>query len=336
VSAHDAGRQVFFSILPDMAEPATPGDGFVTLPITIKPLPSYPVETTHYIYIRRNAKIITAQDTRSVFLSNVPVDSTEAHIRAVFTSLVGAGRFESVTFEDERRTAAAASSIEPTQAARLAVHAKKRKRDEEEEAKRAQEEAAAQMPSTWTRPLRRSGSSAVALLADEKSVDTVLKAVKKLSGSSKSKNYPVWGDGVGKDKVPPLGLPWLKAHNKLSYPGNEVMQSVVDAYFAVYNRKEAEAADLAKRMRNEPDEDGFITVTRGGRNAPARTAEAEEAKRKMLERQQRKKDETQNFYRWQLREKKKAEQEKFLRGFEEDKIRLRAMREKRGKFRPDE
>ncbi|ORY68674.1 ribosomal RNA-processing protein 7-domain-containing protein [Pseudomassariella vexata] len=311
-----------------MAEPTSSGDSFSVLPISIPPLPSFPFPATHHVFLRRNAKILTAEDSRSLFLVNVPVDSTEAHFRAVFASLVGAGRFEGITFEHDKR--ATNSSIEPAQAARLAAHSKKRKR-EDEEAQRAQEEAAAQLPPAWSRPLHRSGSSAVVLLADEKSVESVLKAVKKLQ---KSKKFPVWGEGVG-DKAPPLGPQWLKAHNKLSYPGSDAMQASVDAYFTLYNKKEVEAADLAKRMRNEPDEDGFITVTRGGRIAPAKQAEAEEAKRRMLEREQKKRDATQNFYRFQLREKKKAEQAAFLNRFQEDKEKLRMMRERRGNFRPD-
>ncbi|KAI0134139.1 ribosomal RNA-processing protein 7-domain-containing protein [Xylariales sp. AK1849] len=300
---------------------------FSVLSISIPPLPSYPVQTTHYVYLRRNAKIVTPNDTRSLYLVNVPVDSTEAHFRAVFTSLVGAGMFEGITFERDAK--AAKSSHEPAQAVKLAAM-RKRKR-EDLEAQNKKDEAASQMPEVWTRPLHRSGSTAIVLLADEKSVDLVLKAVKKLQ---KSKKYPTWGEGVG-DKAPPLGPQWLKTHNKMSYPGNDAMQAMVDAYFTAYNRKEADAAQLAKAMQNEPDEDGFITVTRGGRTAPASQAEAEEAKRKMLERQQKKKDETQNFYRWQLRDKKKAEQAEFLKRFEEDKFKLRAMREKRRKIQPD-
>ncbi|KAI1186171.1 ribosomal RNA-processing protein 7-domain-containing protein [Nemania serpens] len=312
--------------MPD--KPASSED-FSTLPITIPPLPSYPVHATHYIYMRRNApKIATPNDSRSLYLANVPADSTEAHFRALFSSLVGAGRFESITFDQDRNSAKA--SHEPAQAERLAKHHKKRKREDEELQHRREEEAA-ELPATWTRDLHRSGSSAIALLADEKSVDSVLKAVGKLK---KSKKYPTWGEGVKVD-TPAFGAQWLKGHNKLSYPGNDVVQAVVDAYFTVFNRKEEEAQQLAKRLRNEPDEDGFVMVTRGGRNAPARRDEAEEAKQKMLDKQQKKKDETQDFYRFQLRERRKAEQMELLRKFDEDRKKVQAMREKRGKFRPE-
>ncbi|CAJ2502403.1 Uu.00g097970.m01.CDS01 [Anthostomella pinea] len=312
-----------------MAEMPTSSEDFATLPVSIPPLPSYPVQATHYLYLRRNApRIATANDSRCLFLANVPVDSTEPHFRALFANLVGAGRFESITFEQDRKVAK--TSHEPAQAERLAKMHKKRKR-EDEELQHKREEAAAELPDTWTRQLHRSGSSAVALLADEKSVEAVLKAVRKLK---KSKKYPVWGEGV-KDKAPPLGSLWLKAHNKMSYPGNDVVQDVMDAYFTVFNRKEEEANQLAKRLRNEPDEDGFVTVTRGGRSAPANRDEAEEAKQRMLDKQKKKQDDMQDFYRFQLRERRKAEQADMLRRFDEDRKKVQAMKEKRGKFRPE-
>ncbi|KAI0012702.1 ribosomal RNA-processing protein 7-domain-containing protein [Xylariaceae sp. FL0662B] len=308
---------------------STSSDEFSVLPISIPPLPSFPVQAIHYLYLRRNApKIATANDSRSLFLANIPCDSTEAHFRALFANLVGAGRFESANLDRSKK---ALSSHEPAQATRLAAHHKKRKRADEE-LQNLKEELAAELPDTWTRQVYRSGSSAVALFADEKSIELVLKAVKKLK---KSKNLPVWGEGVN-GRVPPLGSQWLKAHNVMSYPGNDVVQATMDAYFTTFNRKEQEAIQLAKRLRHEPDEDGFVTVARGGgRSAPARRDEAEDAKQKMLEKQQKKKDNTQDFYRFQMRERRKAEQAELLKRFDEDKKKVMAMKEKRSKFRPE-
>lgn len=308
--------------------PKTIGE-FSVLPLSIPPLPSYPRTTTHYAYVRRHApNHPTPDDDRSLFVTNVPVDSTEPHFRAIISTLAGNGRFESISFEADRREKPV--SLEPAQAARLAaIASRKRKRDESDS--EDEEEQVARLPPTWTRQLHRSGSTAVIVLADEKSVDLVLKAIAKVH---KTKKYPVWGEGV-QDKVPQLGVPWIQAHNKLSFPPTEILQQSVDAFFAVFNRKEKEAAELAKRLRNEPDEDGFVTVTRGGRSAPARRDEAEEARKKMLEREQKKKEELTNFYRFQLREKKKAEQAELIKKFDEDRKKVQAMKQKRGKFRPE-
>jgi ribosomal RNA-processing protein 7 len=312
--------------------PKTIGD-FSVLPLSIPPLPSYPHTTTHYVYARRHApNRPTPDDERSLFVTNVPVDSTEPHFRAIIATLAGNGKFESISFEADRREKPV--SIEPGQAARLAAAAsRKRKRDDSDSESEDEEEQVARLPPTWTRELHRSGSTAVIVLADEKSVDIVLKAIAKVH---KSKKYPVWGEGV-KEKVPPLGAHWIQAHNnKLSFPPADILQQSVDVFFAVFNRKEKEAAEMAKRMRNEPDEDGFVTVTRGAsRAAPARRDEAEEARRRMLERERKQKEELTNFYRFQLRERKKAEQAELIKKFDEDRRKVRAMTQKRGKFRPE-
>jgi len=310
--------------------PATIGD-FSVLPISIPPLPAFPKAVLHFAYVSRSSsKLPTAEDARRLFITNIPVDSTQAHFRALFVSLVGAGRFESIAFQDERKKSLPAEGLQPAQATKLAAHSTKRKRDDVE-AEAAKEEEAARMPEPWNRQLRRSGSTAVALLADAASVELVLKAVAK---AHKTKKYPVWGKGLS-DATPPLGFQWLLEHNRLSYPDRAALQAGVDAFFTVFNRKEQEAAQLAKRLRNEPDEDGFVTVTRGGRKDPAGRQEAEEARRKMLAKEEKKKSELTNFYRFQMREKKKEEQAELLRKFAEDRRKVSAMREKRGKFQPE-
>ncbi|KAI3539521.1 MOSC domain-containing protein [Colletotrichum abscissum] len=332
LSCVSRGRQHFFALSRSPANMSTAesqGDGFLLLPVKLPALPSCPITALHEIRVRRNApRIPTEIDDRSLFLKNVPVDSTEAHFRQVFSALVGPGRFESIAFEDDRKNAAA---VDPVNAAKIMGLGKKRKRGEQEAEERAREEEIARLPETWTRRLRKSGSSAIALFADEKSVELVLKAIRK---ANKTTKFPVWGQGVSEDE-PELGSEWVSAHIQLSRCDKAATQKSVHAFFNVFNRKEKEAAEMAKRLRNEPDEDGFVTVVRGGRVAPANKNEAEEARQKMIDRASKKKDETTDFYRFQLRERRKAEQAAMLKRFDEDKKKVDAMKEKRGKFRPE-
>ncbi|KAI2770770.1 ribosomal RNA-processing protein 7-domain-containing protein [Daldinia loculata] len=312
-----------------MLRTSTATEEFTELPISIPPLPSFPVEAIHSTYLRRNTpKIPTPNDSRSLFIANVPCDSTVEHFRALFASLVGPGKFETITFEHDKKPLW--PTHEPAQATRLAAHGKRKR--EEEEMQHVEIKARAALPPTWSRKVYPSGSSAVALFADEKSAGLVLKAAKKLK---KPKHYPVWGKGVRDSDNAPLGSQWLINHNILAFPDKDEVQASTDAYFTLFNKMEKEARQLAKRLRNEPDEDGFVTVTRGGRAAPARRDEAEEARQKMIEREQKKKDEMTNFYRFQMREKRKAEQTDMLQRFEEDKKKVQAMKEKRGRFRPE-
>ncbi|KAM0526389.1 hypothetical protein ACHAPS_003842 [Verticillium nonalfalfae] len=304
-------------------------DGFTVFPIQMPAVPSCPITAIHEIRLRRNTpKIPTAIDGRSLFLKNIPVDASEAHFRAVFSHLVGPGRFESIAFEGERRRRL---ELNPASAAKISALVKKRKRDEQELEEHAREEESALLPETWTRRIHKSGGSAIVLMADEKSVDQVLKAI----GKTKKKNkMPVWGEGVASD-TPELGAPWVAAHLQLSRADKAATQKSVHAFFNVFNRKEKEAAETAKRLRNEPDEDGFVTVTRGGRATPATKNEAEAARQKMVDRAAKKKDETKDFYRFQLRERRKAEQALLLKKFDEDRQKVLAMKEKRGNFRPE-
>ena len=312
-----------------MAPLDTSSDEFAILHIRMPSTAAFPFEAIHEVRIRRNApKNPTENDSRSLFLKNVPADSTAPHFRAVFADLVGAGRFEGIVFEDEAKSALA---VDPAQALKLTGFAKKRKRGDIEIEERVKEEEASRLPEIWTRRIHRSSSTAVVLLADEKSVQLVLKAISKIQ---KTKKYPVWGEGLA-DEVSIMGSSWVASHLQLSRADKATTQKTVHAFFNAFNRKEKEAAELAKRLRNEPDEDGFVTVTRGGRTGPASRNEAEQAKQRMLDKQSKKKSEMTDFYRFQLRERRKAEQAALLRRFQEDRRKVNAMREKRGKFRPE-
>ena len=89
---------------------------------------------------------------------------------------------------------------------------------------------------------------------------------------------------------------------------------------------EAEAAKTRRlaRQRQEPDEDGFFTVTRGGRTGPAKQDAAMEA----AERQKKKQKSLEDFYRFQTREKRKARAGELVKKFEEDKEKVRRMKER--------
>lgn len=316
-----------------MAPMEAANEQFVILPIRMPSCPSFPKSVVHEVRIRRNApKIATVNDSRSLFLKNVPSDSTEQHFRSLFTQLVGAGRFEGITFEGET-SSRAAESFDPAQAIKINTIAKKRKRDELDLEEQEKEIEGMRLPDIWTRRVLQSGSTAVVLLADDKSVQLVLKAIAK---ANKTKKFPVWEDDESPLRgVAPLGVPWISAHLRDSRVDKAVARRSVHAFFNAFNRKEKEAAELAKRLRNEPDEDGFVTVTRGGRTAPASKHEAEEAKRRMVERDTKKKSDMQDFYRFQLRARRKEEQAGLMRRFQQDREKVNAMKEKRVKFRPE-
>jgi ribosomal RNA-processing protein 7 len=299
---------------------------YTVLPLTLPPTPSFPKPATHSLYLRPHApKIPSDTDSRSLFIVNVPIDSTPVYFRAIFTTILGAGKFESITFEHDKQK----PSPPTTQEVEVVSRNRKRKRVADAPS------ADTDLPHTWDRELRKSGSTAVVTLVDEKSVERTLKAVRKLhKASTKASQWPVWGEGV-EGKVPALGSARYLAHHKLRYPDPATLQTNVDTFVALWNNKEEEKARLAKRQRNVPDEDGFVTVTRGGRVGPARKADAESKRVEMEEKERKKREEMGDFYRFQTRERRKAEQGELVKRFEEDRKRVEAMKEKRGKFRPE-
>lgn len=93
--------------------------------------------------------------------------------------------------------------------------------------------------------------------------------------------------------------------------------------------QEASEAKFYAKQRHEPDEDGFITVSKGGRNGPARREAAQEQAEKRKEKHKGFED----FYRFQTRDKRKAKAVELLRKFEGDKQKVKEMRERRASLK---
>lgn len=97
----------------------------------------------------------------------------------------------------------------------------------------------------------------------------------------------------------------------------------------VFSEREASEARAQARRRQQPDADGFITVTKGGRTGPAR----QEVAQKLAKKQKEKQKGLDDFYRFQMRERQKARAGELIRKFQEDKQKVRKMRERRGAFK---
>lgn len=78
-----------------------------------------------------------------------------------------------------------------------------------------------------------------------------------------------------------------------------------------------------KRLRSEPDEDGFITVTRSTREDAVMVEKKTTNRAVNLE----------DFYKFQKREKRMKKMDELRRKFEEDKIKVERAKQAR-KFKP--
>lgn len=291
---------------------------YVALPLIIPPTRAYKQEATHYLYIRpHDPRKPDADSPRSLYVSNVPVDSTETHFKVLFANELGGSRIEHVDFDDAAPSNTKSGSRLDGD---LTIQRKGKKRKREAEAK-TDEPLKLELPSTWDRKLHYSGCNAVLVFIDKPSAHAAFKAVTRAAKKGQKLEWkePERGE-------PSLGVRRYVAHQELMYPSSAELQAAVDAYMTAFGERElAQQKELA-RKRMQPDEDGFITVVRGGRTGPAKTEEAEEVLEKQKQREQKKRDSMNDFYRFQVREKQKERQKVLIREFEEDRKKVHEMR----------
>lgn len=300
---------------------ATTVNDFTVLPLRFPALPSYPKETTHHLYIRANTpKVPTADTPRELFLVNVPSDATETHLRSLFADQLGGARIENVAFEGARVGKGITAPVAPAR--------RKRKRNDEDE-ESAEPAEVGQLPSTHERETHRSGSTAVAVFVDKASAELALKEAKKAVKNNKT---ITWGAGI-ESKLPPLGSARYLSHHKLRYPSRHALQESIDAFMTALQAQEVSLARAQRQRLSVPDADGWTVVGRGGKVDAAREEAARIKGEELAKRQ--KKMIGEDFYRFQVREKKKDEAKDLVRGFEEDRRRVEELRKRRGKARPE-
>lgn len=294
--------------------------GYTVLPLQLPPAPSYPEPATHYLYLHPHEPRIPDPDSaRSLFLVNVPIDTTETHLRHLFGAQLSAGRVERVDFEGvptKKRDI-------PAVVQGSLANSKKRKRITADELQNQLDNA--WLPSTWDRQLQKSGAHAIVVFVDKPSMEASLKAARK---ASRDGTKIVWGEGI-EDRLPPLGLERYRAHDRLRYPPRDELLRAVNDYMTIFDQAEEARRREAARKAQQPDEDGFITVTRGSKNNS--TAREEEIK-ELMEKHKKQTAGLEDFYRFQTREKKKERQMELLKKFEEDKKKLEEMKKRKGRI----
>lgn len=165
---------------------------YTILPLSIPPTESFPQATKHYLYLRPNApKISTDNTPRELFVVNLPIDATEAHLRALFAAHGNGARVERVEFEGARTGRKVTAPV-------TSKSGKKRKRGGGDEAKMVD------LPETWDRRVGRGGNTCVVTFVDASAAEMGLKEVKKAVKAGKEIVWDATEAMVG-DKVPALG-----------------------------------------------------------------------------------------------------------------------------------
>lgn len=172
--------------------PKTVGD-FTILPLSLPTVPGLPEsckDAKHYIYVKAHEPSIpTASDERSLFVANIPIDTTESNIRTLFQDQLGGSMVERVEFDApipaqpmHKRWKTDKPSLDDDE-----KRGKKRKRNEEIiVAEGVVEDEDSALPQIWPGELRRSGSGAVVVFVDKKSARGALKEIQKAVKEAKN------------------------------------------------------------------------------------------------------------------------------------------------------
>ncbi|KAI1318274.1 Ribosomal RNA-processing protein 7 [Mortierella claussenii] len=298
----------------------------------------------HYLYFKKHES--PKQDTKSpkdrtLFVLNVPVDATESHLRELFKPY---GRVASIHFLNRIRDNS---------------HLTKEEREQQEELERLEQEAAVleeaqsqssssnngkskgkkgsknqQQPSSTATTSEQHESRRIVLATGSQAYVVFLEEQELTKALSMKRKRRSW---IGDDnsKLTSLGISkWMNDYHRMR-PDHTTLQAQVDDYMDKFERSEYEAQQAALARLNVMDDDGFTLVTRAGNKGHNTDGviKVQAAKVEDVKNLKPKKKELQDFYRFQMREAKRDKLVELRRKFEEDKIRIEALKVNR-RFRP--
>jgi len=128
---------------------------------------------------------------------------------------------------------------------------------------------------------------------------------------------------------------WAQEYNDQFVKEEELMEEVT-RYMGEHDKKVAEDK-AAEEQLGEPDEEGWVTVTKQDKKKPEKAKKLDEEKKEKgrgkKNRRKKKKVELKNFYSHQVKEDKMTNIRALREKFEEDKMKIAKMKQDR-KFRP--
>ncbi|CAO3569166.1 unnamed protein product [Mortierella alpina] len=293
----------------------------------------------HYLYFKKHESPKEDSKTpknRTLFVLNIPVDATESHLRDLFKPC---GRVVSVHFinkvhdtnmtKEEREQQ---EELERLERAAALIEAESSNNKNKGGKKGSKNKQAAGSADDHSRTLYATGSQAYVVFLEEQELSKALAMKRKKRFWINTGSEATAADAA---KLSSLGLSkWINEYH-MKRPEASVLQVKVDDYMEKFERSEYEAQQAALARHNVMDEDGFTLVTRAGKGGhntdgviTVTAAKAEDVKNLKP-----KKKELQDFYRFQMREAKRDKLVDLRRKFEEDKMRIEALKVNR-RFKP--
>ncbi|ODV93285.1 hypothetical protein PACTADRAFT_51897 [Pachysolen tannophilus NRRL Y-2460] len=294
--------------------------GFLVLPVRLEPTVvqqklKYNNEGAiyHYIYlkkhsVKRDLKSMEKDDERSLFIANLPINTDLKTIK-LFFGMIATGaiveKFEQNDFNtfdiDINLTKLTSEMNEKTEVSNSDY---------------------SYIPF---------GCGIVTFL-DKNGLNLALQSIKKLIKKGND-NLPIWE--FNKELT---GLEYLKKKilSQEYLDENELSEKVAKDMHN-FNLKEQQSLDELNEMKDIVDEDGFTLVVSSHRKTKngifGKLKSSAQAEKHEIINLKQKKKEKQDFYRFQLRERKKQEMNDLLAKFKEDQEKVKIMKEKR-RFKP--
>ncbi|VEU21094.1 DEKNAAC101923 [Brettanomyces naardenensis] len=291
--------------------------GYTILAVQLEPVEGKPKGATHYLFVKKHiTKNQPESKTRSLFVVNLPVGASFNSMKRLLNNIALGAHVESFD---------ACEYYDPDDIINydLDINLSKLSNPDfgEEE-----------LPSSRNAPV---GCGIVTFL-DKDGMNLALSSIKKMvMSSSSSSKLPTWS-------LLPEGETGSARYLEKSSEGNVRLDSkelAKSVHIAMqdFEKREHEVQEELNTMRQTVDEDGFTVVvgahrkTKSGVMGSLKTQDDLEHDDRYIKKM--KKKEKKDFYRFQIRERKKQEVNDLLRKFKEDQERVRVMREKR-KFNP--
>lgn len=121
----------------------------------------------------------------------------------------------------------------------------------------------------------------------------------------------IWNWPKNNEKSEPVGSEKYILLQQSKYPSEDSLQQCVDSYMLLYTEHEKKLKLKSQRKLSEPDDDGFVTVTRSAPD-PVRTLTLEDV-RQESNKKQKEACIYPDFYRWQFRSNKRKVYEELQR-----------------------
>ncbi|RGB31141.1 ribosomal RNA-processing protein 7-domain-containing protein [Rhizophagus diaphanus] len=299
----------------------------------------------HYCYFKSHESRNTNNDDKdkhlppnnTLFISNLPIDSTEAHIKHLFQECGKIDRiiFNEVIKDDEFLTNIVNGSdnnegennngLNENESIQQGKKSKKKKKRKSNMQGGIEKNVIRNFEEGGLRKLLIPDSSAHIVFQNSEGLKKALKMTQK-------KRIWTIKDVV---EIPSLGLSrWLQDY-RLHRPGQIKLQEEVDEYMRKFEEAELERHKALEAKLNQPDEDGFIMVTRVGRRSANTdgTITVTAAKPEEIKNLKPKNKELTDFYRFQMRETKRNKLIDLRKKFEEDKEKIAKLKAAR-RFKP--